>query len=50
MIQVVDVNHHYGIRPVLRHVSLTVARDEIVALMGPNGMGKTTPEPFIVAG
>ncbi|HWE92677.1 MAG TPA: ABC transporter ATP-binding protein [Tepidisphaeraceae bacterium] len=42
MIEVVDVSHHYGVRPILRHVNLTVGRGEIVALMGPNGMGKTT--------
>jgi ABC-2 type transport system ATP-binding protein len=42
MIEVVDVSHHYGVRPVLQHVSLSVGRGEIVALMGPNGMGKTT--------
>ncbi len=42
MIEVVDVSHHYGIRPILRHVNLNVASGEVVAVMGPNGMGKTT--------
>jgi ABC-2 type transport system ATP-binding protein len=42
MIRVVDVTHHYGVRPVLRQVNLEVARGEVVALMGPNGMGKST--------
>ncbi|HZK80899.1 MAG TPA: ABC transporter ATP-binding protein [Humisphaera sp.] len=42
MIQVVNVTHHYGIRPVLRAVNLRVEKGEVVALMGPNGMGKTT--------
>jgi ABC-2 type transport system ATP-binding protein len=42
MIRVVDVTHHYGVRPVLRHVNLEVQTGELVAVLGPNGMGKTT--------
>jgi ABC-type multidrug transport system ATPase subunit len=42
MIEVAHVTHHYGIRPVLRDVSLQVNDGELVALMGPNGMGKST--------
>jgi ABC-2 type transport system ATP-binding protein len=42
MIEVSNVSHHYGAKPVLRDVSLTVAEGELVALMGPNGMGKST--------
>lgn len=42
MINVNNVSLHYGIRPVLRDVSLHVRRGELVALMGPNGMGKSS--------
>lgn len=42
MINIVNVTYHYGIRPVLRHVSMNVDQGEVVALMGPNGMGKST--------
>jgi ABC-2 type transport system ATP-binding protein len=42
MIKVVDVSHHYGVRPVLRHVGLEVPAGQLVVLMGPNGVGKST--------
>lgn len=42
MIRISNVIQHYGIRPVLRNVSLEIERGELVAVMGPNGMGKTT--------
>ena len=41
-VEAVNVTHHYGARPVLTSVSLAVAPGELVALVGPNGMGKTT--------
>jgi len=41
-IEVDRVWHHYGGQPVLREVSLAVERGELVAVMGPNGMGKST--------
>jgi ABC-2 type transport system ATP-binding protein len=42
MIRIVDVSHHYGVRPVLSHISLEVPAGELVAVMGPNGVGKST--------
>ena len=36
------VSAAYGARAVLRNVSLTVARGEVLALAGPNGAGKST--------
>lgn len=42
MISVVDVTHHYGVRPVLWHVNLEINKGELIAVLGPNGMGKTT--------
>jgi ABC-type multidrug transport system ATPase subunit len=42
MINVVDVSHHYGFRPVLSDVSFQVPAGQSVTVMGPNGVGKTT--------
>jgi ABC-2 type transport system ATP-binding protein len=41
-IEFVDVRKRYGAQPVLRGVSFSVRRGEIVGLLGPNGCGKTT--------
>jgi ABC-2 type transport system ATP-binding protein len=42
MIDIVGVTQHYGVRPVLQHVDLHVRQRELLAILGPNGMGKTT--------
>lgn len=42
MIDVIDVSHHYGLRPVLSHIDLKIPPGQLVALMGPNGVGKST--------
>lgn len=42
MIELINVTHHYGIKPTLRNVNLTVNSGELLCVMGPNGMGKST--------
>ena len=40
MIELVGVTQHYGVRPVLKQVNLTIPRGELAVVVGPNGMGK----------
>ena len=42
LLQVSDLNSYYGASHVLQGVGLSVARGELVALLGRNGMGKST--------
>jgi ABC-type multidrug transport system ATPase subunit len=42
MIEPRNVTQHYEIRPVPRKVNLRVKRGELVAVFGPDGMGKST--------
>lgn len=42
MLQAADVSFAYGDKPVVRNVSLDVADDGFVGIIGPNGSGKTT--------
>jgi ABC-type multidrug transport system ATPase subunit len=42
MIVLSDVTQHYGVRPVLHGINLQIERGEIVVVLGPNGMGKST--------
>ena len=42
MIAAVDINKSYGSLQVLRHVSLTVDKGEVVSIVGASGAGKTT--------
>ncbi|MFC0039028.1 amino acid ABC transporter ATP-binding protein [Actinomadura rayongensis] len=42
LVEVRDVNKHFGELHVLRDVNLTVARGEVVVIIGPSGSGKST--------
>ncbi|MGZ3173077.1 MAG: ABC transporter ATP-binding protein [Croceibacterium sp.] len=42
LLQIRDLNTYYGASHVLQGISLDVARGELVALLGRNGMGKST--------
>ena len=42
MLELVDVHTYYGESFVLQGISLKVKKDSVVALLGRNGMGKTT--------
>jgi len=42
MLKVVDIHTYYGDSYVLQGVSLEVAKEQVIALLGRNGVGKTT--------
>lgn len=42
MIELRGVSHHFGVRPVLKDINLRVESGEVVVVLGPNGMGKST--------
>lgn len=42
MIELENIWLHYGVRPVLRGINLRVQEGELLCVMGPNGMGKST--------
>jgi len=42
LIEAIDLNQRFGKKEVLRGVSLTVEKGEVLAIIGPTGAGKTT--------
>lgn len=42
MINVLDVSHHYGLRPVLNEINFSIPAGQLVTVMGANGVGKST--------
>jgi ABC-2 type transport system ATP-binding protein len=42
MIEVTDLTVHYSVKPVLKDINLYIRAGELVVIVGPNGMGKTT--------
>ncbi|GAA2437721.1 amino acid ABC transporter ATP-binding protein [Streptomyces mauvecolor] len=42
LIELRDVNKHYGTLHVLQNINLTVGRGEVVVVIGPSGSGKST--------
>ncbi|MCA9246545.1 MAG: ABC transporter ATP-binding protein [Planctomycetales bacterium] len=37
-----NVTQHYGVRPILHDIGLAIESGELVTIVGPNGMGKST--------
>jgi branched-chain amino acid transport system ATP-binding protein len=48
MLELIDVHTYYGESYILHGISLNVGRGSIAALLGPNGMGKTTTVRSII--
>jgi ABC-2 type transport system ATP-binding protein len=42
MIRLFGVTQHYCVRPVLQDINLAIEDGELIAVVGPNGMGKST--------
>jgi ABC-type multidrug transport system ATPase subunit len=42
VIELKDITQHYSVKPILRGISLRIERGELVVILGPNGMGKST--------
>jgi len=42
LLEIRDLNTHYGPSHVLQGISMDIAKGELVALLGRNGMGKST--------
>ncbi len=48
VIEITDVSYSYGGTPALKDINLTVGRNELVCIVGPNGGGKTTLLQIII--
>ncbi|MFA5270740.1 MAG: ATP-binding cassette domain-containing protein, partial [Candidatus Omnitrophota bacterium] len=48
LLEINNLSKSYGTKAVVRGVSLSVKRGEIVGLLGPNGAGKTTTFYMVV--
>jgi len=48
MLELADVHTYYGESHILHGISLTVKKGSVAALLGPNGMGKTTTVRSII--
>nr|WP_237224662.1 amino acid ABC transporter ATP-binding protein [Rothia nasisuis] len=42
MVQLTNVNKHYGENHVLKNINLSIGKGEVVVLLGPSGSGKST--------
>lgn len=49
LIQITNLNFHFGEKPIFQNLSLTIPRGKIIAVMGPSGTGKTTLLRLIAA-
>ena len=43
LVEIKNLEHRYGNHTVLAGLNLTLEEGEIIGLLGPNGVGKTTP-------
>ncbi|MGJ8638225.1 MAG: ABC transporter ATP-binding protein [Opitutaceae bacterium] len=42
IIKIENLSHHFGVKPVLQNINLEIKQGEMLAVMGANGIGKST--------